>query len=73
MNTGKAIILGMILIASAIIISYANAGATPAVSKYALSSSDGIAYRMNTDTGEISVCIRGITIEEAVGCTHWTR
>ena len=73
MNTAKAILLGMSLIAGAIIISYANASATSSGNKYVLSSSDGVAYRMNTVTGEVSICIRGMTMEEALGCSPWSR
>jgi len=73
MNSSKALLLGLSMIAGAIALSYANAGSTSNAGKYVLSSSDGVAYRMNTSTGEISVCVKGITMEEAVGCTPWSK
>jgi hypothetical protein len=73
MAGNKSIVLSMAFIAAAIFIGYANAESYSGKAKYTLVSSDGIAYRMNTETGEISVCVRGMTMEEAVGCTPWSR
>ena len=73
MNTGKAVLLGLSLIAGAILIGYANAGSGTRGSEFTLASSDGVAYRMNMSTGEISVCVRGMTMEEPVGCTPWAK
>lgn len=73
MNTGKAILAGLSLIASAIVINHALAAPQSGNSKYILASSDGVAYRLNSETGEISLCIKGMTMEESLGCTPWTR
>lgn len=73
MNTSKALFLGLSLIAGAVLITYVNAGSADDAGKFTLSSSDGIAYRLNTDTGAISVCVRGMTMEEKVGCTPWSK
>ena len=73
MKSSHGMFLGMSLVIGAMLISFANAGATVGSGKFALSSSEGIAYRMNTETGEISVCIKGMTMEEALGCSPWAR
>ena len=73
MNSSKALILGLSIIAGAILISYANASSSSNTGRYVLSSSDGVAYRMNTKTGEISICVKGITMEEAIGCSPWAK
>ena len=73
MKTEKAVFLGLSLVAGAILISYANAGSGSRGGEFTLASSDGVAYRMNSSTGEISVCVRGMTMEEPVGCTPWAK
>ena len=73
MAVSKAIIFGMALIAGSVLIGLANADSYSTKAKYVLSSSDGVAYRMNSETGEISVCVRGMIMEEAVGCTPWAK
>ena len=73
MKINLSMLVGITLVASAVLVSFANADSSAKSAKYALASSDGIAYRMNTETGEISVCIRGMTMEENPGCTPWTK
>lgn len=71
MDSGKAILLGMSLIAGAIIINYANADPSSAGSgKFVLASSGGVAFRMNTETAEISHCVG---YPETVECTKWVK
>lgn len=73
MKPNHGILLGITFIAAVMMISFANAESTAKSGKYTLSSSEGVAYRLNTETGEISVCIRGMTMEEKLGCTPWTK
>ncbi len=73
MNTTRTILFGFSLVAGAILISHASADTKSDDKKYDLSSSDGIVYRMNTATGSISSCTRGMTVEEAPDCTPWTK
>lgn len=71
MNSGKAILIGMSLVAGAILINYASAGSSVAGSgKFVLSSSGGVAFRMNTETAEISHCVG---YPETVECTKWVK
>jgi len=70
MKTGKAVLIGMSVIAGSILLNLANAQVSSGNGKFLLSSSDGVVYRMNSQTGEISYCIG---YKEKVECTRWAK
>ena len=76
MTSKNAIIIGLSIVASAAIVTHGFKPAEAAFggAKYVLKTSGkDVAWRMNTDTGEISVCILGILDGLKADCANWSK
>jgi hypothetical protein len=76
MKQQNALIIGLSIVASAVIVTHGFKPAEAAFggNKYVLKTSGkDVAWRMNTDTGETSVCILSLMEGVRAKCANWSK